>query len=98
MRNTTGLDGLQYEISEGGDWTISTGSIDVGTVTVDLTEEDVARVRDTYPFSPALDLQLARRDGTESYSLNFDGEIEASVQLVVVADVDYTFHLVGDQE
>jgi hypothetical protein len=97
LQNTTGLDGLRYQISEGGDWVISSAQIDEGTITIALTNADVERIRDTWPFSPTLEVFLERRDGTESYALNYDGEIEATVRLDVVGDVAYSFDLFGGE-
>ena len=93
--NTTGLDGLSYEIRGDTDWVISSGVFDEGLVSIGLTQSDLTRIQETYPFSPTFDVMLERRDGTESYSLNMDGELEASVALVVVGDVDYTFSFAG---
>lgn len=100
QENTTGFERLRYEITHDGDgepWVLAGGPVGSGETTIALSSEDLTRIRETFPFTPSFALYLAERRGEESYRLNYNGVLVASVVMQLVTDIAYTFDLFGEE-
>ena len=98
--NTTGFEQLRYEITHDGDgepWVLASGPVGSGETTIALSSDDLLRIRETFPFTPSFALYLAERRGEESYRLNYNGVLVASVVMQLVTDIAYTFDLFGEE-